>query len=182
MTPLASHHTRADRGLFVHTGFEVTDRRRALQVAGVGFAALLVLVLAVVMLFVRPVLDRVDQTLLTLNSALPVLNDLGPDVDAVRSDVSEVTPDVEALRGSLGDLSGGIDDINGSLGRLEALDTLVGELERTTAGIDTISARLAEVTDALERVLVLLEETEQHVENIDEKSGPAPPEAAPGGG
>ena len=167
------------------TGIEVTDPRRAAASVAIAVAALLVLTLAIVVLLVRPVLTRVDMTLQTLNSSLPILEELGPDVNALRQDVEGVAPDVATIEGTLTGVEDGLGAIDASVrglrGPLEALSAVLEELVPPAPASATIgdqtaaSARPGHLADALDRLTALLEETEQHVENIDRKTGPAPP-------
>ena len=209
-------------------GFEVTDPRRALLVGGALGGSLLVGAAAVVALLVVPLLGRVDRTLETLNASLPILEQVGPDVQTLRGDVGEIAPDVDTLEGTVQDVEQGLgtidDSIGGlrpplatvddsvrgvddsvqgvarrvgalddslrrmeaSLGALDTLPSVLEELRTTTDGIATIADRtdvlvgqLGRVAMSLERMTALLEETEQHVENLDRKTGPV---LVPGGG
>lgn len=203
------------------SGFEVTNPRRALLVGATATGSLLVGVIAVVALLVVPLLSRVDMTLETLNSSLPILEQVGPDVGTLRSDVDEITPDVDSLEETVLDVSSGLGMVNdsvdqlqpplgtvdesirsvddsvqlvadrvvtldesvrrmeGRLGTLDVLPEVLAEMRRTTEGIGRITGHtaalndeLGRVVDALDRTTALLADTEQHVENLDRKTGP----------
>ena len=195
-------------------GFEVTSPRRAMLVGASVVGSLLVGVVAVVGLLVVPLLDRVDTTLETLNSSLPILEQVGPDVDAIRNDVGEIAPDVGSLEGMVREVEAGLgtvdqsvnqlrppldtvdDSVQGVASQLETLDESVRRLEVSLGPLgvlpdvleelrhtsdtiatvadhtDALSRQLGRVASSLDQVTVLLEETEQHVENLDRKTGP----------
>lgn len=210
------------------TGLQVTDARRLVLVGATVIGSLLVGGIALVAVLVVPVLSRLGTTIETLNTSLPILEQVGPDVDSLEGNVGEIAPDVDSLDdtvrdvraglgtvtdsidglhpplGTIDDSVRGVDDsvrgvdaslqdvadrldtldaslqqMQGSLGALGVLPNLLDELGRTTAGVGTIAdhtatmgRELGQLAAALERITALLEETEQHVENLDRKTGP----------
>lgn len=203
------------------TGVQVTDPKRAVLAGASALGALLVGMAAVVALLVAPLLGRVDRTLETLNSSLPILEQVGPDVDRLRRDVGAITPDVGAIGEDVAEVEQGLGAVDGSVrglrdplgtidGSVRSVDTSVDEVARQVAGLDdsivrlesqlqalgilpalldelrrtsdgvagiaegtsTLQSQLGAVVASLERVAALLDETEQHVENLDRKTGP----------
>ena len=81
--------------------------------------------------------------------------DLGA-VPALRSDVSELTSDFGKVQ--------------------DSLSAIQQDFHSTTTSIEQLLVLFTDLTATFDRVVELLEQTAEHVENLDHKTGPPPPE------
>lgn len=168
-----------------------------------GFAGLLAVVGIGVVVLV-PLIDRVDAVLTGIEDTLPLVQELRPEVGRIDRNVETVTPQVGQLRGQLDGFDTAIDDLSDPVVRMEArlaelqdtiepieaLPQLQQDFGAVSADLAGIRSDFAEVSDSMHQLLLvieeldarfaavveLLEKTAEHVENLDRKTGPAPPE------
>lgn len=177
--------------------------RSTLIALGIGLGAVVLLVVGVAAAFVLPTLQRLDRTLLLMEETLPMIEEIQPDVASVEGELTTVTPEISGMRGDVADLDDRIlelrdpieqlddrlADLQGQLGHLDHLPLLRDDLAAVAGSIDGLRGDLHAMRDAtemmaqvlvgldrhFEEIVALLEETAEHVENLDHKTGPPPP-------
>jgi uncharacterized protein YoxC len=181
------------------TTLSVSNRTLAI-VAGLAAAALIIATVTAAAVLI-PTLRRVDRTLSLIEQAMPVITALGPEVDRIDRNVEAVAPEVLGIRDPLGRMEGrlgslsapiermavGLDGVEGSVDDLPELrrelvrmHATMREISRdfdaTGTNIVAMLNRLDRLAQQFERVVALLTKTAEHVENLDRKTGPAPPD------
>lgn len=181
------------------TTLSVSNRTLAI-VAALAAAALIVATVTAAAVLI-PTLRRVDRTLSLIEHAMPVITGLGPEVGRIDRNVQAVAPEVLGIRDPLGRMEGrlgelsepvermaaGLDGVEGSVDDLPELrrelvrmHATMREISRdfdsTGTNIAAMLNRLDRLAQQFERVVALLAKTAEHVENLDRKTGPAPPD------
>lgn len=114
------------------------------------------------------------------------LADLGDRVGEINDPLTRVEARLERLQGSIDGLAGPIESLpmlrEDIVAMGEDLDAVRGGIDDVVAGLDGTQRSISDLvtlmerlTGSFDRVVALLDETEQHVENLDRKTGPAPP-------
>lgn len=144
-----------------------------------------------------PILQAIGPEVSTIEQNVDTLT---PQISSVGPGLTELDGRIEDLESPLLRLEARIAELQGSLSTLDelpalrsdlrdGLGTISTELAETNASLRSVrddfsvtTERIGQLTDAVtrlveqfEQVVALLDETEQHVENLDRKTGPAPP-------
>lgn len=140
----------------------------------------------------QPDLASVDGNM--EREVVPAMRGLDGDLAAIGDRVGEIQDPLTRLEARMVDLQGAIDELGQPLDTLpllrEDLGAMRADIAAMRSGIAGLSsslegteAAMGDLVDLMERlvgsfdrVVALLDETEQHVENIDRKTGPAPPD------
>lgn len=165
----------------------------ALALAAAVAVGILALVLVVV-----PTLRQVNHTLELVEAAMPIIQQIGPEVDRIDRNVQGVAPEIDGIREPLGRMeerlgglsvpvermAAGLDDVGGSVDELPELRRELARMHATMRAIeadfDLAGGNIAAMLDRLdrlardfERVVALLQKTAEHVESLDRKTGPS---------
>lgn len=130
--------------------------------------------------------DNVSELVPPITAVGPSLEGLDGRIDELSDPLVRVERRIAQLQASLGavetlpalrrDLNQGLESLGAQLavtnGSLSAVRT---DFATTTRSIQQLTAAVAQLVSQFEQVVALLEETEEHVENLDRKTGPAPP-------
>lgn len=170
-----------------------------------GGAVATLVVLGGLVALVMPAALRFSRTLVEVQEqVLPLLYEVRPEVGRIDGNVETVTPQVGQLRGQIDGLHGSLDQLADPVERLEArmaqlqdavepigslpelheeLTAIGGSMRAIRTDFAALHAAVLEMTDVVgglgsdfDRVVELLQKTAEHVENLDRKTGPPPPE------
>ncbi len=121
-----------------------------------------------------PFLDRVDALLTDLESTLPVVHDIRPEVGRIDENVDHVTPRIGELHGQLDDFEGALDDVADPVVRVEAhmlrlldavealeaveaLPEIQHDFGRVADDLDAMRGDFVHVRDLMEELVVTLQ-------------------------
>lgn len=128
----------------------------------------------------------VDEMLTVLDAVQSQLGDVNDGVTALEPPLQSVDTQMGALREDVKPISL-LDSVLQAVSVLPEVRDAVGvlpqmltSLEGTRTGVTEVNSNIVALRERLDHMIALLEEIEQHVENIDRKTGPVVPPAGPG--
>lgn len=117
------------------------------------------------------VLDNVQSQLGDVNDGVtalhPPLRSMDTQVGGLRQDVEPIS-----LLGGVLDAVRVLPEVRDAVG---VLPEMLASLEGTRTGVADVNSNIVALRERLDDMIALLEEIEQHVENIDRKTGPVVP-------